>query len=365
MARSYSDQNPGVPVWSSERRAVRNDIEATVHYGKLPPIILEAIRAGKAYDRYNLTSVFGNAHSGLSIETQRDRLAEYEVAATSNEFESFPSFLTLEVCRPITLLGHPSARFLWMSDDSLTKEDVATFETTSSTLFSDVFAGLLPILGTSLQVDRIVFGGRVRAYVVADGKAPVKFSRFSLSGNLTFLPNEGWNNLPFTAIDAMLSYYASNAASISPYLREPSRWLAAAYTEEDTVLRFMFGFLGLEVLVDKMLSRTGTIREKILCEFQESPYPIKELLWPSASDENKDQWPDRNLVFKFAALASVVRKASAIDDTNRFKKFHKFRNELVHGNIENVDSLPAKEVIVLLREYVTATMVAIRSGLLN
>jgi hypothetical protein len=123
------------------------------------------------------------------------------------------------------------------------------------------------------------------------------------------------------------------------------------------VRRFVFAYGGLEVLIQKAQSR---VRDMLTADLQEKArtLPIRELMWPNMSEESE---PGRNLVFKFASLASVVRPSTAAPDTARFKMIARARNTLAHGSIEDPESVPSFEAVRLLRQYVAATADAIEA----
>jgi hypothetical protein len=120
----------------------------------------------------------------------------------------------------------------------------------------------------------------------------------------------------------------------------------------------LFSFLGLEILASKAEVR---LRESVTSSLsQELEWlPIGDLMWPSVRD---DDYPYRNLVFRFALLAVALSRETAVDDVSTFKRLAKTRNDLAHGAADEIDELPANECVSLLHRYVSLAAAADASG---
>ena len=88
--------------------------------------------------------------------------------------------------------------------------------------------------------------------------------------------------------------------------------------------------------------------------------PIEEFMWPSVSDEA--QHPSRNLVFRFALVAVALSPATATSDVSNFRRLHRARNNLAHGEAATIEDLPAQEAVEMLRQYLVHVGDAYPSG---
>jgi hypothetical protein len=353
----YSDRPEGRPSWHSTPTSIGEDMSATISFGDVPEIVTDSLRALRAHANYFLNDMFGNHYAGMSIEERRGVLAGLEANEQVDNFNDYPTFLTLEVSRPVKpLLGDADAHFLWApGGDHPTVEEFTTFERQAREALDALTAWILPTLGTQMQVSSVL--GKARACLVALGKAAIALPQMTMSGRLT-LGGSGWGTLPFAALETKLGAFAVNAATLDRYLSDAGRWLSFAFGETDTLRKFVFAYCGLEVLVQQTHAR---VRPLLTASFHRDlpGLPIDDLLWPSMPD---DAAPFRNLVFMFASLASVVAPTTASDDTAAFKAIAKARNSLAHGGADDSNDVPANEAIELLRRYVIATATAVEDG---
>jgi hypothetical protein len=127
-----------------------------------------------------------------------------------------------------------------------------------------------------------------------------------------------------------------------------------ALAEKDSLRRFLFAYCGLEILANKFVSRNrGTLLTELKKDLNNAP--IDELVWPKMPDENA---PQHNLVFAFAAMATLVSRDTADSDTVSFRNIAKARNLLAHGDADALESLPGREAIDLLQRYLGAVVAA-------
>lgn len=356
--RGYSDRSTG-HSWQSESVALPSGITVSVTVGNVPDIVIESLRSWRVQRNYVLDNLFGNAYAGMSLAERREVLAAQEAEQDIEEFKGYVTFLAIEASRPVTVMGHPSARFLWIAAGAPRADEFESFEREASTTFDGLGAWLLPTVEPSLEMGPILLGG-ARAYLVAQGKAATAIPRMTGSGRPS-VTGPGWPTLPFEALQSKLATYQRNSTQIDRHLTSASHWLALALAEEDHLRQFVFAYGGLEVLVQKAQARVRDLLRTDL-EREVPTLPFRELLWPDKSDELE---PDRNLVFKFASLASVVSPSTATADTAQFKMIAKVRNHLAHGSAEDPESVPVREVVKLLCAYLAATATAIEDGRLS
>lgn len=357
VANDYGDRPVDQSPWRSSPATFDGGLELSVSIGDVPGVVPDALRSWRAHANYLLNDMFGRHYEGMSIEDRRGVLADMEAGIEIGDFKDCPTFVTLEASRPMTLRGDPDARFLWASDDQPTAEHFRTFERIAGEALDALVAWVLPQLGAQLQLASVRLGGE-RAYVVAPGKAALAAPRVSMTAAGLVLLGTGWQQLPFGALDDKLRTFAGVFPSLTRHLARAGRWLLLALAEVDSLRRFLFAYCGLEVLVQQ--THVSVRRELVAGLGREQPeLPVEHLLWPSVPD---DAAPFRNLVFKFASLATVVARDSALNDVAAFRAIAKARNDLAHGGADDLDDLPAASAIELLRRYIVATSTALEAG---
>jgi hypothetical protein len=120
----------------------------------------------------------------------------------------------------------------------------------------------------------------------------------------------------------------------------------AALAEEDDVRRFVFAFAGLELLATQA---EKYVRPRLVERIAAADplVPVDQLLFPSS---DKDRvW--RNLLFRFAAMATVYSPDTAIADVETCRTLATLRNELFHGVEEGEVQASSIQCRELLRRY--------------
>lgn len=207
-------------------------------------------------------------------------------------------------------------------------------------------ARLLGTLGTELRVDRLVFAEE-RAYLLS-GRPVVTVAIRGGSAQLTVMKATGWDALPFAEIEGTLKEEATAKGRSDAYRKSARLLWSALQHESDTLRRFLFAFVGLEVLANK---ESGRLREPVADQLAgELPdAPPRDLILPDRSDGEP---PYRSIQFKFACLATIVSRSTAVADVALFRTLAKARNDLADGEAD-ADRLPASECVELLRKYVS------------
>lgn len=140
------------------------------------------------------------------------------------------------------------------------------------------------------------------------------------------------------------------------------RWVSRMYEESDPFKGFLWAYAGLEVAINKTLSRVDRNRVTDALSRAGGDAPIsggpciRELIWPSAFKESQGtdpaRDPQRNLSFGFAMLSLLTDPKRADEDVATFKSLQAHRNR-IHG--ERIDEEEAErlkgEVTSLLRRY--------------
>lgn len=346
--RDRPGSGEGDQRWTVNMPRTSDLLTATV--GAIPTHILQSFRDYRAMGTYTLNRTFGGAHAGKSPDELESVVAslEAEVDVTDLQLDE-GIFLSLELRRPWPVESDESRRFFWVKDPR--GMDVAVmkgFAAEAEPLLDAGMAWLLPALTPRLGLGAQIVRGH-RTFLVAPGKAAICLPDFTMSGNLS-VTSQGWQDLPWSAMSSALESFASSTKNLAGALAGPGRWLMLARGEEDSLRKFLFAFVGLEVLANKHASQSRKALVSALAE-EALGLPFEELMWPAMPDENA---PNRNLVFKFAAMATVVNRATAAKDVAQFRRLAKTRNALAHGDISDLDNLPGNDTLVLLERYVTA-----------
>ena len=122
---------------------------------------------------------------------------------------------------------------------------------------------------------------------------------------------------------------------------------AQALRETDPWKRFLWTFLGLEILVNKLSTRLrpetlDRLRLADASDVVEHSLPLGELVWEAS------RMP---LKAKFALVAAVLFPESALDDTETFGRLKNTRDDVSHGTVRNQDELPVGECETLFEKY--------------
>lgn len=127
----------------------------------------------------------------------------------------------------------------------------------------------------------------------------------------------------------------------------------AALMEKDQLKIFVFNFLALEVLINKIvvLVSKRVIEDRNWTSFIDST-DIHENNWKNKKSR------ERYLKTKFAIVSFALCPERALDNYNKFKKIKELRDDLSHGKIK-LDKLkfPISELNMILNEYLIYSIV--------
>jgi hypothetical protein len=126
------------------------------------------------------------------------------------------------------------------------------------------------------------------------------------------------------------------------------QWHLTALNEKDQFRRFMWSYIGLEIIVDTV-SRIGRadLTEMLASTSTLGPATIVELLWPQ---DVRDTDPNRSLRFKFAVCAAVLSPETASADVEIFAEINKYRNS-IHGRLLPSMDPPSPQAFGLFERY--------------
>lgn len=308
---------------------------AMVVIGDIPNHVLDALKDWRAQLPMVLDATFGGV-----IPTS-ERYEEVRSQITLDDVKGgFPLWLTLEVSRSVDTTAED------ITDETKRNEMLNSFERAASDYLTVTMARLLGTLGAELRVDQLLFADK-RAYLLSDRPA-VTVAIHGGSAQPTVTYETGWDALPFGKIEGLLKKGAAANYRSDAYCKAARLLWSALEHEKDTLRRFLFAFVGLEVLANKEGAR---LREQVAAKLTgEVPdAPLRDLILPDRSDGEP---PYRSVQFKFACLATIMSRSTAVDDVALFRTLVKARNGLAHGEVDT-DALPASECVELLRKYVS------------
>ena len=125
-------------------------------------------------------------------------------------------------------------------------------------------------------------------------------------------------------------------------------WHLAAYNEADEFRRFMWSYIGMEVLIAAVASAGRQDLTNVLgSSSMVGSEVVKELLWPPASSDGD---PNRSIRFRFALAAALLSPATAASDVLQFGTLNQFRNN-IHGRMIPGSEAPAIEAFTLFEKY--------------
>ncbi len=261
-----------------------------------------------------------------------------------------PNWFVLRLSRSFQVRAVRGAVVGWLLDDGGEVADaLLSFQQEGAKYIDGAVAGMIDPLGVA-NLSHLRFGDD-RPFLIAPDRAAVARSRFELTVN-------DWG----VQVGRQLGYATSLIASVGDALRAlpsgkqigtetagPARWFVAAKAEAtDNLRRFVFAFVGLEMLVTLAEKDARIALVKRLTDLDSSnPIPANDLLWPGLNEDVVY----RNLVFRFAVLASVYSPATAVEDVAAFRDLARVRNRLFHGAENGIDKSRSVQCLELLRRY--------------
>lgn len=337
------------PGWSEEAtRGPKLTDALRVSIGDLPADLLQSLTEWRAQLSGLLEMQVGN------LRDAAERVALYERDLPTielREFENpYPNWFVLRLSRPLQVSAVRDAVVGWVVDDTgSVAEALLSFGEEGAKYIDGAIASMIGPLGIT-NLSHLRFGDD-RPFIVAPDRAATALGRLELTVH-------DWG----VQVGRQPGYAATLTASVGDALRAlpsgkqigkatagPARWFVAAKAEEtDNLRRFVFAFVGLEMLVTHAEKDARTQLVKRLTDLDTAnPIPVVDLLWPGTNED----MINRNLVFRFAALASVCSPATAVEDVAMFRDLAKARNLLFHGAENGVDKSRSVQCLELLRTY--------------
>jgi hypothetical protein len=323
--------------------------------GAFPARVRQALLDHRTRGMY-LLNRFTGAYRDIPVDQLEGEIAALEGQWNLDDLKIGNGLhLTLEMRRTVSLQVHTGRRYLWDGEGGSSPDarEFEEFAKEAAPTLDVAMAWLLPSLGNRLQLSRLVAAGR-RAYLLASGKAALTMPEVKVTAKGGVVSADDWAEQTWQQLADSLHACPSHLAEARELLAVPSRWLSLSLGEDDPVRRFLFAYCGLEVLANKVVSRwRSALIESLRRDLP--GVPVGELLWPMSQD---DRYPERNLVFRFAAAATLLSRESAEVDTDFFRTIAKRRNNLAHGSANDLEELPHADAVALLQRYVRAIAAA-------
>ncbi len=334
------------PAWSvTETRGPGAKDNLTICVGDVPEELVLSIRQWDAQKTTILDANFGGTIT--YGEAQERYLREMSAEVPESFCDPYPLWFTMRLSRPTRKLAIEGVEAGWVASDpqSVAKE-MTDFQSVGNRYLDGTLARLTGVMHP-WNLGELRFPGR-RVFLTAPHRAAWMQPNFSMTvrdSGVHIGRTGGWKTAPTTALAEALSALPSGQA-FGKLTAGAAEWFTYAQAESDDLRRFVFAFAGLELLATQVEkdSRTALL-QKLAAAAPEVPF--KELLWPSKGDD----WAERNLLFRAAAMTTTYSPATAIADTATCRNLAKTRNNLFHG-VESgeirTQSVICKE---LLRRY--------------
>jgi len=352
----YLTSKASAPDWTTEIKDwLASGDSTTVTVGGPPTLVADAMNAATA----TMLTSFGGGEWRKAEDPLR---ARDEAIDESLRNHGRPEFLdgqglwvTLQISRPIEV-PDTGTRYAWVTSREALRFS-EEFELEAERHLDAVAAYVSHALG-DMRFDRTLVGNNL-AYFMAPGKMPFSFGRSQVFP-VTVSLSRDWKSLPVADITNTLEAAKSVPPRTLKGISSAARLLWLAKAEEDALRRFLFAFVGLELLVNAFV--TSSVRDEVvsLLKIETSGLPVEGLFWPTTHSDKDYPW--RNLAFKFSLMTIALSRTTAADDVELFKMLNKARNSIAHGSASESDTYPSRECIELFDRYLTLAYARTLSG---
>jgi len=210
---------------------------------------------------------------------------------------------------------------------------------------------------------------RITSYVL-NMVEPKFFSDVVLEGIFFYAPNRipfGWpkfsgkaeisvvnpiDSLEINSLRTTLSLLRKVPESEHQSLDSARHWYLTAIKEKDEWKKFLWHFLTLEILTNKLSEKFyDSVLNMIELKREDKAKSLKSFISELVPDKKR-----LNLTSKFIIMSLGLSQGTAKEDLKNFKKVKKARNDLAHGVLRNVNKLPISLVSKLTEKYFRAAI---------
>lgn len=314
--------------------------EATIIFGsEIPERISEYVKLSCANVVFFARKMFGG---GESLPLAVDDAVEQILRERTEWFqaEKYEWFTSISIGREFEIDNHlvlsSASKYARLSYEFDELSDIQTFNSKAREELNSLETYLSFLFG-SHHFENLIF----TQVIVLDesGEFVFLFPKQSFSVTLGIRHRE--NLLDSSRFDEMLQEFKTKRRTVSRF-KSVIRLRILFVREKDELKKFFYGFWSLEVLINLASKRARTQTEKFIGENQISDsYLVKELI------KSLDK---ANVEDKFAVMQSALSYRNG-EDLRVFKSIAGKRNNLAHGQVLEVESLPISEVQRLLDKY--------------
>lgn len=198
------------------------------------------------------------------------------------------------------------------------------------------------LLVNNYQIDKVTDG----LYLLSkEGK--VYYSYSPRVGKLKAIPTIPINDVFLEQI----SNYSQIFSKTTDFERVCRLLIQAAIECDDNLRSFLFAWTALEIFINKIFKE---YKPKFLETYKVNQLPSLNQKLFDRLEEDECSIQDR-----FIVISSLLSQEDAEEDLDKFRSVKKVRNDLVHGEDIDEDSLPTPSVVSLLRKYLKLHLEAV------
>jgi hypothetical protein len=182
---------------------------------------------------------------------------------------------------------------------------------------------------------------------MVDGREPAPLDLDRMTPKATAVRGS-WDNTVEALERSKLSLSSHTGSDAYKSIGRLGQWYLDAANETDNFRRFMWSYIGLEILADAVASvGRAHLTEQLAKASTLGSRTVKELLWPPSVSEAD---PNRGVRFRFALTAAILSPSSAEADTSTFARINAYRNT-IHGRMLPSSDPPSVLAFHLFEKY--------------
>jgi hypothetical protein len=335
----------GEPGWSPEGQPlVAKDVGSpgdrlSVYFGSVPSEIQRDVSDVISLANAMLDGLFRGETVGSAADILETRREELRV-------DEFPFYVTLVLDREVAL---PDALFSTArpnpSDSAILERRDEELRAAAPDIFDLVAAELSPTLGARFFSHKVLPRQADRYLFKAVGhRVPVFYPRLTSSARASV--GRAASTFPLRELQARVELLAGRERSEIEWSIRATRWYALALTTEDTWRRFQALSFTLELLANKLSSRsTKTVLADLAAHHEAEGIDenvLAQLVGTSAR---------MTLTAKFAVAAIALAPERSAADVATFARVKDARDKLSHGQWIEPSTLPIGDAEELAGRY--------------